>query len=406
MAFTSLHRAVGAPPGEITEQILLDAESANIAEADDLDWKAELDEVKDGREFGKDVAAMANAVGGLIIFGMSEDGSERANELCGVEDSRRVIKSLRSKASVVRPFIPGLRIYRVPLSKPIGRDAVVVEVPRSPEAPHLVVWEKESWRYPKRRGTDTDWLGENDLEAAYAARFARRHDTETRLRKLLDEVAERRLVMNPQSVWVAVAATCSVPAPQGAAPEPDFNTAEPSVLRALNDLPGDRLLGAKLRIMVPSVGLRRAVVSSDSPFRGMSEEAHLELHFDGSFAGALEVGRQDPKLADCSVAQRNLEVAVRDLVTVAMRHAKRSNADGMFQAIADIRFSGSLTLGRSEYAELYTPFGARLNHPLTSVVSEAPLLDLRTDAAQRDRLIRQLATDLVHQFAVQRLAVL
>ncbi|MGW3009558.1 AlbA family DNA-binding domain-containing protein [Streptomyces sp. NPDC001219] len=194
MAYTSLHRSVGSPPGPVTAEMLAQAVSIGLGEAEDLDWKRDAGDVKDNRENAKDFAALANARGGLIITGEGEDGADHADELVGVENDRArslVDKFRKVATSLVRPFVPALRVYAVPLPTASGRSAVVVEVPRSPEAPHLVAWDKESWRYPKRVGTDTVWLGESELEAAYGRRFSLRQDAQSHLQRLHDELRPR-----------------------------------------------------------------------------------------------------------------------------------------------------------------------------------------------------------------------
>ena len=346
---------------------------------------------------------MANAVGGLIVFGVEEDGAEHAEVLGGVRDSARHIQSLRAKAAVVRPFIPALRIYPVPLPTVPGREAIVVDIPRSPEAPHLVAWDRESWRYPMRRGAVTDWLGENDLESAYASRFARRADSARRLNDLTTEVAEQRLLMSDTAAWIRVAAICSVPTPLGAAEAVDRYKVEPSVSEAISTFRGQghaqSLLGRMLHTWFPSVGLRRGVVSSNSPYSGISKTVHLELHLDGSFVGALQLGRDHEQ--GCQMAQDHLEMAVRDLVVTAIIHANRSKGDGVLQLRVDIGAARDVSLGQFSHGTIFDPVGIQLARgSVVPVTSEAPLIDLVNTPGARDQLIKQLATDLVQQFAV------
>lgn len=72
MSFTALHRAVGAAPGPLTGEILDAAVAAGVAESNDLDWKSELPPAKGlpQTDFPKDVAAMANSGGGVIVYGV------------------------------------------------------------------------------------------------------------------------------------------------------------------------------------------------------------------------------------------------------------------------------------------------------------------------------------------------
>lgn len=74
MRFTALHRALGRGPGPLTDELLDSAVAAGATESDDLDWKSELPPQKGlpQTDFPKDVAAMANSGGGLIVFGVHE----------------------------------------------------------------------------------------------------------------------------------------------------------------------------------------------------------------------------------------------------------------------------------------------------------------------------------------------
>lgn len=74
MTFTALHRVLGVAPGPLTADLLDDAVARGIEEASDLDWKSELPPKKglSQTDFPKDVAAMANSGGGVIVFGVLE----------------------------------------------------------------------------------------------------------------------------------------------------------------------------------------------------------------------------------------------------------------------------------------------------------------------------------------------
>lgn len=72
---------------------------------DDLDWKKALppSDEKKKKEFAKDVAAMANTKGGLIVFGV-EDADESAVAISGVSNGERDRQRSRALASThVRP---------------------------------------------------------------------------------------------------------------------------------------------------------------------------------------------------------------------------------------------------------------------------------------------------------------
>ncbi|MFB8240613.1 helix-turn-helix domain-containing protein [Kitasatospora purpeofusca] len=138
MTCTTLHRALGILAGPVTEQMLIDAVTAKVGEAEDLDRKEAVDDGRDSaKEFGKDVAAMANTAGGVIIYGVREDGAGHAAEVVGITNPNPLVQSMRGKAGMIRPFVPALRVQAVPLDQPgrAGDHVIVVEIPRSPDAP-------------------------------------------------------------------------------------------------------------------------------------------------------------------------------------------------------------------------------------------------------------------------------
>lgn len=73
------------PISSIDEQFLADLVANQRAEGLQLEFKQELNFSKDGKdEFLKDLSAMANASGGLILYGISEDDG-CAGELVGLD---------------------------------------------------------------------------------------------------------------------------------------------------------------------------------------------------------------------------------------------------------------------------------------------------------------------------------
>lgn len=90
MNITALHRAAGEGPGPITDELLDAAIAAGTTETDDLDWKQALPQDRDLKDsdFPKDVAAMANNRGGVIVYGVT-----------GAQNSRRSVQVCRRVAS-------------------------------------------------------------------------------------------------------------------------------------------------------------------------------------------------------------------------------------------------------------------------------------------------------------------
>lgn len=138
MTFTALHRALGLGPGPLTDGLLDAAVAAGVAESSDLDWKSELPPAKGlpQTDFPKDVAAMANSGGGVIVFGVREVQKAAAERVDVGEFDEAYERSLRSAAiTAISPPVFGLNVHRLGSE---DKRAVVVEVPASIDGPHLI----------------------------------------------------------------------------------------------------------------------------------------------------------------------------------------------------------------------------------------------------------------------------
>lgn len=116
MTFTALHRALGVAPGPLTDDLLDAAVAAGVAEASDLDWKSELPPKKGlpQTDFPKDVAAMANSGGGIIVFGVRESQKAAIARVDVGELDEAYERSLRSVAiSAITPPVFGVNVYRL-----------------------------------------------------------------------------------------------------------------------------------------------------------------------------------------------------------------------------------------------------------------------------------------------------
>jgi hypothetical protein len=132
--------------GDLTPDHVQDLINSEVAENLTLEYKAELpsDQSEQKREFLYDVAAMANAAGGDIIFGIADRRGED-NQSTGVADSIAGMKlgneqAVRSRLeSLIRdgvaPRLAGVSMRGV--ACPDG-DVLVIRVPRSWDKPHMV----------------------------------------------------------------------------------------------------------------------------------------------------------------------------------------------------------------------------------------------------------------------------
>jgi predicted HTH transcriptional regulator len=166
---------LGGTVDQLTVDHLAAAVAAAMEEAADLDFK-QADYAKgENEELAKDVAAMADAGGGLIVIGIREQDL-RAVELTPVPLAGDIDQRYRQVlARRVTPMIRDIEIRVLPAADGPDRGYVLVAVPRSRAAPHAV-WEPADDRrrlsFPVRDGANTRYLHETELAEYYRRRFA------------------------------------------------------------------------------------------------------------------------------------------------------------------------------------------------------------------------------------------
>lgn len=134
-----------------TEADLRSLVAHQVGESLTLDYKqsaalAQTDGKKN--ELSKDVSALANSAGGVLVYGISENGHVPV-ALDGGSDPMVITKEWLEQviSSRIAPRIEGVRVRQVPLSGTASeRVAYVVVVPASARAPHMAA----DHRYYKR----------------------------------------------------------------------------------------------------------------------------------------------------------------------------------------------------------------------------------------------------------------
>lgn len=181
----------GFEPGPLTDELLDAAVASGALETQDLDWKSAFPDMKGlaSTDFPKDIAAMANSGGGVIVYGVEEKGRAATNRVDVGEISEQHERALRSVAvTAISPPIFGLKVHR------LGQDrnrALVIEVPTSDEGPHLV-FKQDYFGAPIRNDSDTVWMKERQIDEMYRARFNRNRDLRDNLDELLREMIAGR----------------------------------------------------------------------------------------------------------------------------------------------------------------------------------------------------------------------
>lgn len=311
--FTALHRELGLPPGDVTDELIDAAVSAEVAETDDLDWKGELPPTSKlaDTDFPKDIAAMANYGGGVIVYGVTESQKNATRRVDVGELTENHERTLRAAAvSCIRPPVFGLGVHRVGEE---GSRAVAIVVPPSVDGPHLI-FKNDYFGAPIRNNADTVWMSEREIAALYRARFeAERHASEvldrlyTQTATGLDTdehawlvaVAHPRAAVNPLTRWgredaralLKQATKYSLSCAQNLVPRPFGSTDWQN----------------------PRPGLRRwTAVNKMISERVRWQAAQLSVHFDGSVNLAMSVGGHPRSTG--ATSERVIEGAVTDLM--------------------------------------------------------------------------------------------
>ncbi len=165
------------------EEILAAIEAGDLAETATFDAKAMLPARGKSKDLAVDVAAMAND-GGTLIYGVGEDEHGRPTlprpfELAGAKE--RVDQIVRT--SVSEP--PVIRVHPVPTRANPALGYLVVAVPPSPRAPHMVTVGGEN-RYYGRSATGNVRLNEGEVARLYERRRRWEVDRDALLREAID----------------------------------------------------------------------------------------------------------------------------------------------------------------------------------------------------------------------------
>jgi hypothetical protein len=331
MTFTALHRALGVGPGPLTDELLDAAVAAGVVETNDLDWKSDLPPAKGlpQTDYPKDVAAMANSGGGVIVFGVREVQKAATERVDVGEFDEAYERSFRSAAiTAISPPVFGLNVHRLGAE---GTRAVVVQVPASVDGPHLI-YKNEYFGAPVRNDSDTVWMKERQIEAMYRARLEeRRHATEV-LDALFSEASAGR--DTDKRAWLIAVAHPRIPRfrdrlTRDQARDVLSKTEGLALTYAGRD--GIHPLESMDRNN-PRPGLRRWVaVNTATHERAVWKEATASIHHDGSVTLTAAVGghrmSSNVYFEGWQVASSAVECAIADFMALIRATAEATDND-------------------------------------------------------------------------------
>jgi hypothetical protein len=155
------------------QEIVAAIEAGRLIENASFDAKAALPTQNRSKDLAKDVAAMANN-GGILLYGVGEDEHGRPTvtqpfKLAGTRE--RVDQIVWS--SISEP--PIIEVHAIPTEDDPSIGYLVVVVPASPRAPHMVTADGDN-RFYGRRATGNVRLSEGEVARLYEQRLRREID--------------------------------------------------------------------------------------------------------------------------------------------------------------------------------------------------------------------------------------
>jgi predicted HTH transcriptional regulator len=134
-----------------------------------------LDEDKD--DLLADLAGFANAAGGLIVVGITEDSQGRANSLATVtgDEARKLADKIRDlTAAHVRPGILQLEAVPFPMSDDGGEWIVIIRIPDGPDKPYMSVY-RDQTRFAIRVGNRKRTMAYEEIQQRFLANPQQAH---------------------------------------------------------------------------------------------------------------------------------------------------------------------------------------------------------------------------------------
>jgi hypothetical protein len=159
-----------------------------------LEYKKEPWPEKKGKntasEIAKDISSFANTQGGQIIVGVEEDKKTKepiARHPFEISNWEERIEDIRHNA--IKPYIEGLRIYRIKSDEQEGKGYLIVEIPESPNAPHMVT---TSNKYYRRDNSGAKPMSEAEVRDLYEKRTTRERKLKDLYGPLFNKIEEEK----------------------------------------------------------------------------------------------------------------------------------------------------------------------------------------------------------------------
>jgi hypothetical protein len=340
-----LRPLLGDDPATVTPDQL--AKLIGQAETQQADWKRQLnDDRKTNLDLAVDVAAFANATGGLIVVGLDEDTVDkgRAAAFVGVADTGTLVDRIDS---AVRDRVqPPVTYEAVAVAGPDGNEVVLIAVEPSEASPHCAV-DGKNRIYPVRSGAGKGYLSEPEIAEWYGRRLRRIVGQDARTDELRRDAVPADLLGPDDTAWLVLTL---VPARPGAGRlRPGDLEAYRAVLKTdkLRALPGAYSYPWNLRVG------HRSLIASDF-FDTPQQRAVLAV--DGSGSAAFRWSAGEPKGGG---VRHNLGMVAQELtwlLDTLVAHAVQRGAAGTATVSAEVIARPTLTLRVGDEIPSNRPF--------------------------------------------------
>ncbi|MFF1717396.1 helix-turn-helix domain-containing protein [Streptomyces sp. NPDC058268] len=399
-----LTAALGRHPDDLTEDDLQRAVENHIPESVDLDWKKDFYKGTDAgkKELAKDVSAMANTAGGMVVSGVDDGNQDHAHGLApfdpiqghGEEWIRSVL------ANWIQPVVPNVGVRPVKSASKVGKIYWVLTVPPSTQAPHAVAAPGNDYHFRVyvRHGTTTRTLAESEIAQRYRDRFQAASDDVDRLHQVADaglDYLSGYLTTtgpggSPKSIhypgWVSLAAVAAV------------RGTYPVTTRVDRDAAFDRFVKLAGEGVTTNVQPARPVLVGRRQVRFEGVPTG-QLHQDGSFYAALPINLQSDHTNDDGTKrlyQRGLELDLVALVQAAAAWAAETGSAGDLMLSAALhRFDDSDKLVHLIVSEYAFHHGPATPLPAVPAQTTGDLSALVTDQREAVVVACALVSDLL-----------
>ena len=125
-----------------------------------LEFKKEL--VSNSKEIAKDISSMSNSEGGIIIYGLVEDGDGKASSIEWINSSGNVEERIESIIATTINPISTCKIFSVPKQDDSTKKVFLLLIPKSNNL-HMVIKDSDN-RYYKRSGRTIQRMEDSEIK--------------------------------------------------------------------------------------------------------------------------------------------------------------------------------------------------------------------------------------------------